>query len=237
MGSSDVLLTIRGSKGLTAPYTNLVNSISVGTGNSRGQISINGTGNARYHLYNGGAVVEWLFGQDSSTSHDFTFSTLVSTTVTKRATITQDGNLIATPRYGTRGKSVNQLINAGAVAAVSWNDMSTGVLTTNGVTLTNGTSDTLVLYVSYCISWDVSFVGGVVGAYIRNETTLGVYITMNTQLSPTDSIACAASGVIVLPAGQSIACWVTNRSITNLDIYGIGNTALNSCQMSYYVLN
>lgn len=45
--TSDEILRIRGTKGLTAPYTNLTNSISVGNGNSRAQISITGTGNAR----------------------------------------------------------------------------------------------------------------------------------------------------------------------------------------------
>lgn len=57
-----------------------------------GRIYINNT-DARFHVYNGGAFSEWLFGQKSSTSHDFTFSQLISGNETDRLTITTNGYL------------------------------------------------------------------------------------------------------------------------------------------------
>jgi hypothetical protein len=51
---------------------------------SSGVISVDtrGGGEARYHLYNHGAVTEWLFGQKSSTNHHFTLTRKVSATET-----------------------------------------------------------------------------------------------------------------------------------------------------------
>lgn len=230
------LFRIKGGGGIKVPYA--ADAINVGGSSALGQIAISGTGSARYHLYNGGGVVEWIFGQNSSSSHDFTFSTVVSGVATTRATITQNGQFAASPRYGTRGKSSNQLIPNNTAAAITWNDMviPSSQLSSNGVSWTNISGDTLVLYVSYNITWDVLFGGGVVGAYIESSTSL-VYLSVQSTLFTSAYTSCSASGVIVLAAGASIACWANNLTGTNLSIIGAGNLVVNSCQMSCYILN
>lgn len=109
-------------------------------------------------------------------------------------------------------------------------------LSSNGVSWTNISGDTLVLYVSYNITWDVLFGGGVVGAYIESSTSL-VYLSVQSTLFTSAYTSCSASGVIVLAAGASIACWANNLTGTNLSIIGAGNLVVNSCQMSCYILN
>lgn len=163
-------------------------------------------------------------------------------TSTGNSTITGDfgvsGFVAASPRYGTRGKSSNQLINAFTASPLTWNDTAaSSVISSDGTSLTNASGSTLVLYVSYCITWDVLFGGGIVGGYIKNTTTNGIYITMKTQLSPTDYVTASASGVIVLPNSESIACFATNLTSINLSVLGTGNIVLNSCVMSYYIMN
>jgi hypothetical protein len=145
--------------------------------------------------------------------------------------------LIAPPRYGARGKTANQTIPASNSAAITWTDITTGILTTNGTTLSNSTGATLILYVSYCITWDPLFGGGVVSGFIQNTTTSEAYLTFSNQLSPTSFVTCAASGVVILPTGQSISCRAINSTLTNLSVLGTGVNVLNSCQMSYYVMN
>ena len=48
---------------------------------------------ARFHLYNGGAIAEWVFGQPSGSVHDWVLSTVVATTETERLRVTNTGNL------------------------------------------------------------------------------------------------------------------------------------------------
>jgi hypothetical protein len=56
---------------------------------------VNGTTPAekRHHLYNGGGVAEWLFGQKSGTSHDFIFSKLVGSTETDYFRVSTSGGM------------------------------------------------------------------------------------------------------------------------------------------------
>lgn len=62
-------------------------------GNTQGTISISNTGEARYHLYNGGDVAEWAMGQRSSTQHNFNITRLVSNVEVDFLTIQTTGNV------------------------------------------------------------------------------------------------------------------------------------------------
>lgn len=61
------------------------------TGNVR--IAPSTAGQARYHLFNGGATAEWLFGQKTSADHSFKLSKLVSTSESDYLTVTDTGNV------------------------------------------------------------------------------------------------------------------------------------------------
>jgi hypothetical protein len=50
-------------------------------------------GQARFHLFNGGATAEWLFGQKTSTDHDFKLSKLVAGSEVDYFTVNTDGNV------------------------------------------------------------------------------------------------------------------------------------------------
>tara|TARA_B100001094_G_scaffold222835_2_gene216928 strand:+ start:16569 stop:22610 length:6042 start_codon:yes stop_codon:yes gene_type:complete len=56
---------------------------------------IGSSGASELRLWNGGPVTEWLIGQRSGTSHELSFSTLISNTVTPRVTIETDGTINA----------------------------------------------------------------------------------------------------------------------------------------------
>ena len=73
-------------------------------------------GQARFHLYNGGAQAEWLFGQKSSTDHSFKISKSIGGVETDYFVIDSDGalrvpNLNGGPLAGFR----NLLINANPI--------------------------------------------------------------------------------------------------------------------------
>jgi hypothetical protein len=51
------------------------------------------SGRAGFHLYNGGATAEWFIGQPSGSSHNLTFSKLVSSTYTDYVAIDSSGNV------------------------------------------------------------------------------------------------------------------------------------------------
>lgn len=57
------------------------------------ELSISSNGEARVHVYNGGGVAEWKFGQKSSTSHNFILSKTVSNTDSDYLTIDTSGNV------------------------------------------------------------------------------------------------------------------------------------------------
>lgn len=75
---------------------------STAAGASIGNIYIKPTtaGQARYHLYNGGAQAEWLLGQKTSTDHDFKLSTQVAGNEVDRLIVTTDGTLKFNSGYG-----------------------------------------------------------------------------------------------------------------------------------------
>lgn len=81
------------------PFDVALPSVSATTGNVR--ISPSFAGQARYHLYNGGATAEWLFGQKTSTDHDFKLSTSVAGSETDRLTVTTGGLLKFDSGYGS----------------------------------------------------------------------------------------------------------------------------------------
>jgi hypothetical protein len=60
---------------------------------SQGAVRVTGTGDTRYYCYNGGAVQEWLWGQKSSTSHNWILSTLNTGVETDRFTVDTNGNV------------------------------------------------------------------------------------------------------------------------------------------------
>jgi len=75
-------------------------------------------GQARFHLYNGGSTAEWLFGQRTSTDHEFRFSTQVAGSETERLRIGTAGQIgIAGANYGTSGQV---LTSNGSGSAPSW---------------------------------------------------------------------------------------------------------------------
>ena len=84
---------------------------STAAGASIGNIYIAPTtaGQARYHLYNGGAQAEWLLGQKTSTDHDFKLSKQVAGSETDYLAVTTTGTFkfdsgygSAAPAYGCR---------------------------------------------------------------------------------------------------------------------------------------
>ena len=60
---------------------------------THGAISVFGSGDVRYHCYNFGAQAEWLWGQKSSTNHNWTLSKLVSTTETDYLSVSTTGTV------------------------------------------------------------------------------------------------------------------------------------------------
>ena len=75
-------------------------------------------GQARFHLYNGGSTAEWLFGQRTSTDHEFRFSTQVAGSETEHLRIGTSGQIgIGGANYGTSGQV---LTSNGSGSAPSW---------------------------------------------------------------------------------------------------------------------
>ena len=88
--------------GTTAPGTALdvmASAGSAGAGNIR--IAPSTPGQARFHLYNGGATAEWLFGQKTSTDHDFKLSKSVAGSESDYLAVTTAGILQFDSGYGS----------------------------------------------------------------------------------------------------------------------------------------
>ena len=104
-GATDrVRITSAGRVGLgtSSPGTSFevaLPAASATIGNIR--ITPSSAGQARYHLYNGNSVAEWLFGQKNSTDHDFKLSTSVAGSETDRLTVTTSGALRFDSGYGS----------------------------------------------------------------------------------------------------------------------------------------
>lgn len=108
--------------GTTAPGTALdvmASAGSAGAGNIR--IAPSTPGQARYHLYNGGATAEWLFGQKTSTDHAFKLSKSVAGSEVDYLAVTTAGILQFDSGYGS---------NANAYGCRAWvNFDGTGTVT------------------------------------------------------------------------------------------------------------
>ena len=103
-GSERARITSAGRLGLgtSSPGTSFdvaLPAASATVGNVR--VSPSSAGQARYHLYNGGATAEWLFGQKTSTDHDFKLSTSVAGSESDRLTVTTGGLLKFDSGYGS----------------------------------------------------------------------------------------------------------------------------------------
>jgi len=119
--------------GTSAPVTSLevsLPSASATIGNIR--ITPSTAGQARYYLYNGGAVAEWLFGQKTSTDHKFKISTSVAGSETDVFTIDTSGNV----GIGTSSPT-SQLEVIGSIKGVAG---SFGLFASNG----SGTGQTSI---------------------------------------------------------------------------------------------
>jgi hypothetical protein len=80
--------------GTSTPGTAIDVTLSAGsatTGNIR--ISPSTAGQARFHLFNGGAIAEWIFGQKTSTDHDFKLSKLVAGSEADYLTVNTSGSV------------------------------------------------------------------------------------------------------------------------------------------------
>jgi hypothetical protein len=150
--SLDVTGTGRFTSSLTSgshfvTYTSNQRTLTVGPSNnsSQGNIGINGTGQARYHLYNGGAVTEWLFGQKSSSNNSFILSTLIGVSENDILTVTSMGNIgintstpvfsldvTGTGRFTSSITTGAHLITAGGLVATFNNNTLGNLYTTGG---------------------------------------------------------------------------------------------------------
>lgn len=88
--------------GRTAEYMRIMQNGNVGIGNimpasklwvTGSRITVYQIGEARYHLYNGGAVAEWLLGQKSNTANNFTISKSVAGMESDYFSIAPGGNI------------------------------------------------------------------------------------------------------------------------------------------------
>ena len=226
------LFRVKGGGGARAPYA--ADAITVGTPpSSLAQIAISGTGSARYHLYNGGGVVEWIFGQNSSSSHDFTFSTVVSGTPTTRATLSKTGEFYATPKYGIRYMGSSQLITAALDVDVIWATQVAGPLTLTTTTFTNNTSNAVVVQVSYSLHWDAFFGGTITTSWVNVGSLKLGYCNYTVGANGGNAVNTAT---FTLAVGSSFSIQV-RVPLTNLTLFGgtYGNNSVS--EMSYYILN
>ena len=129
--------------GTSAPVTSLevsLPSASATIGNIR--ITPSTAGQARYYLYNGGSVAEWLFGQKTSTDHKFKISTSVAGSETDVFTIDTNGNVgigTTSPEYKLVANGTIKGV-AGTYALLASNGSGSGQ-TSIGLVREGGTAD------------------------------------------------------------------------------------------------
>ena len=90
-GSTRMIIATSGNIGIGT--TSPVHPLMISTPATQGSVSVRGTNDTRYHVYNNAGVSEWLFGQKSSARSDFTFTKFVSGAETDYLTITTGGNI------------------------------------------------------------------------------------------------------------------------------------------------
>jgi hypothetical protein len=86
--SERIYITSSGFVGVGTSTDNGVDKLTVA-----GIVGSYVSGRAGFHLYNGGATAEWFIGQPSASSHNLTFSKLVSGTYTDYVAINSSGNV------------------------------------------------------------------------------------------------------------------------------------------------
>lgn len=191
-GSSDwvrVTSTGRVGIGVTAPAAGFhVGSTAAGTSIGNIYIAPTTAGQARYHLYNGGAQAEWMFGQKTSTDHDFKLSKSVAGSESDYLAITTGGLLKFDSGYGsaataygcrawvnfdgTGAGNTNQTIRAsGNVASVYKN--STGNYQVNFATAMPDAN--------YAVAVTSSGGNGVAARIVNRTTTSFTIYTPNTE--------------------------------------------------------
>jgi hypothetical protein len=100
--ASGTLAVLRGGTGVTTSTGSGNNVLSASPSfsglvvNAGNRYSVTQAGEARYHLYNQGAVGEWIMGQKTGTSHDFIISKVVATTETDYFSISTTGTVSVT---------------------------------------------------------------------------------------------------------------------------------------------
>jgi hypothetical protein len=88
--------------GVTAPAAGFhVGSTAASASIGNIYIAPTTAGQARYHLFNGGVQAEWLFGQKTSTDHDFKLSKQVAGSETDYLVVTTTGLLKFDSGYGS----------------------------------------------------------------------------------------------------------------------------------------
>lgn len=195
---------------------------------------------ANEHQFNGIGTtsVGQTYQVDSvSASHTF-YAGLGAGSSQQLFTIGGNGNAILTgalqavPQYATRSKSAGQGIPDNAAQAISFVDTFNGPLTSDGVKYTNNTGRSLIILVSYTLSWEPITFGGNVRAWI--QTNFGPDIWQSSAFVPTGLLfyaQTAASGIINIPNGGWIQCIGSNQAAIPADVRGDGTF------MSYYLLN
>jgi hypothetical protein len=137
------LLTVNGNISATNyVYTNKVNigstdngvPLIIGlSGANNYNASIVTTGPARYHLYNGGAITEWVMGQKSSIDHSFKLTSRVSGNETDYVAVSSNGYV------GLGTTTPNQQLT------VSGNISATGAASVSALQINNSTTQTTKL--------------------------------------------------------------------------------------------
>jgi hypothetical protein len=197
---------------LQTSYATQQRTIKVGTSSgTQGNISITGTGQARYHLYNDGGIAEWLIGQKSSTNHSVTFSKLVGNTETDYFVIQSDGAVLASGSLG-----INTLGNTTQILRVSGLGAATSALFTRN---TDGAH-----YIEMCTpAGGGEFATNSLAGDIIVRTNTGANLLLSTNGSGTASFILSSAGNISLSGSAKISK-TTATSMGTLIVAGPGAT-------------
>jgi Chaperone of endosialidase len=173
--------------------------------NTQGSIQVRGSGDCRYHCYNGGGVMEWVWGQKSLTSHNWILSTLNS------------GNEVDILVVSTGGTVGIKNISPTYDLDVTGNARITANLLTNSIVPANNNS--------YIMNYDNTTIR------IRNPTTgvfylnndINSFLSLNFNNSSNLSTYFGSTAVIN-QVGTSVGIGV-NPSYT-LEVAGVTRTSI-----------